>query len=76
MWSVPGGGLSAIYGPDGRQISESTLGPDEEGLVIADCNMEEITRNKHFLDTCGHYSRPDLIWLGVDTREKKQVRPE
>ena len=24
----------------------------------------------------GHYSRPELLWLGVDAREKKHVRAE
>lgn len=76
LYGSAGGGYSAIYGPDGAEISKSKLGPLEEGLVIADCHMDEITRSKHFLDTYGHYSRPDLLWLGVDTREKLHVRPE
>jgi nitrilase len=76
LYGVSGGGYSAIYGPDGSEISKSTLNESEEGLVIADCNLDDITRNKHFLDTYGHYSRPDLLWLGVDLREKKNVRPE
>lgn len=74
-FNAAGGGYTAIYGPDGAQISESTFGPEEEGLVIADCDTSEITRNKNLLDTYGHYSRPDLLWLGVDYREKKNVRP-
>ncbi|KAF4631072.1 hypothetical protein G7Y89_g7063 [Cudoniella acicularis] len=74
LYGLAGGGYTAIYGPDGAQISKSTLGPEEEGLVIADCDIDEITRNKHFLDTYGHYSRPDLLWLGVDYNAKPHVR--
>ena len=29
---------------------------------------------KHSADPCGYCSRPELLWLGVDTREKKHVR--
>lgn len=47
---------------------------DQEGLIIADLEMDEILRAKVFLDTQGHYSRPDLLWLGADTKEKERVR--
>ena len=71
-----GGGFTEIYAPDGSTVLYNKLKEDEEGLVIADLNMGEITRAKHWCDTLGHYSRPDLLWLGVDYREKTRVRSE
>lgn len=72
-----GGGFSGIFAPDGSSVETLTkVGEHEEGLVIADLDLSEITRAKHWLDTVGHYSRPDLLWLGVDRREKSHVRPE
>lgn len=71
----PGGGASAVFGPDGTLLSKE-LGEEEEGLVYADLDLDLILLNKTLLDTYGHYSRPDLLWLGVDSREKKHVRPE
>ena len=65
----PGGGNSAIFGPDGRQITENLPG-DQEGFIFADLDFKDIVKMKGFLDVCGHYSRPDLLWLGVDDREK------
>ncbi|KAH6684233.1 carbon-nitrogen hydrolase [Halenospora varia] len=76
MYRTNGGGITAVYGLDESQISTSTLGKKEEGIVITDGNMEDITRTKHFLNTYGHYSRPDLLWICVDTREKKHIRPQ
>ena len=70
---VPGGGHSAIFGPDGRQISKE-IPETEEGVVYADLDFDEILRAKSFIDTTGHYSRPDMLWLGVDDREKKHLR--
>ncbi|KAF2136906.1 uncharacterized protein K452DRAFT_279341 [Aplosporella prunicola CBS 121167] len=70
-----GGGYSCVIGPDGRKLTED-LGEKEEGLVVADLDMDEIPKFKAVLDVHGHYSRPDLLWLGVDYREKAQVRPE
>lgn len=64
-----------IIGPDGRKIA-GDLGEEEEGLVIADLDMGELLKVRAMLDVHGHYSRPDLLWLGVDYREKKKVRPE
>ncbi|CAG7923649.1 unnamed protein product [Penicillium olsonii] len=75
LYHIPGGGCSAIIAPDGRKLTED-LGEEEEGLLIADLDLNEIPKVKTMLDVHGHYSRPDLLWLGVDYREKKQVRPE
>ncbi|KAE9366596.1 carbon-nitrogen hydrolase [Stipitochalara longipes BDJ] len=72
MMSTPGGGMSAVFGPDGRKLSEP-LDAAEEGIVYADLDMNEIIKCKTFADPVGHYSRPDLLWLGVDTKEKKKV---
>lgn len=71
-----GGGFSEISGPDGSPVETLTkVAEHEEGLVIADLDLTKITQAKHWLDTVGHYSRPDLLWLGVDRREKSPVRP-
>ncbi|EFQ93215.1 hypothetical protein PTT_09473 [Pyrenophora teres f. teres 0-1] len=73
--SVPGGGSSAIFGPDGRLVAE---GPPEteEGFIYADLQLDDILKAKSFLDVCGHYSRPDMLWLSVDSKEKVQVAEE
>ncbi|KAF2855093.1 cyanide hydratase/nitrilase-like protein [Plenodomus tracheiphilus IPT5] len=70
-----GGGQSAVYGPDGRRLTKP-LPPDEEGFVYAELPMDMLVSTKHFVDPCGHYSRPELLWLGVDKREKGCVRRE
>jgi nitrilase len=75
MMGVPGGGSSAIFGPDGRQLSED-IPETEEGILYADLEMNAILRAKSFLDICGHYSRPDMLWLGVDDGEKLTRRPQ
>lgn len=38
--------------------------------------MDMLVSLRHFADPVGHYSRPELLWLGVDAREKKHVRRE
>ncbi|EKJ71976.1 hypothetical protein FPSE_07830 [Fusarium pseudograminearum CS3096] len=68
----PGGGSSAIFGPDGRTITED-LPETEEGVLYATLNMDEILKSKSFIDVCGHYSRPDMLWLGVDKEVKKHI---
>jgi nitrilase len=70
-----GGGHSAIYGPDGRCLTKS-LPPDQEGFIYADLPMDMLVSMRHFADPVGHYSRPELLWLGVDAREKNHVRAE
>jgi nitrilase len=70
---VPGGGSSAIFGPDGRKLP-GEIPEAEEGILYADLDFDETLRAKNFIDICGHYSRLDLLWLGVDDREKLHKR--
>ena len=70
-----GGGHSAVYGPDGRRLTKP-IPADQEGFVYADLDMDMLVGLRHFADPVGHYSRPELLWLGVDAREKKHVRAE
>jgi nitrilase len=75
MFGVIGGGHSAVYGPDGRRLTKP-IPADEEGFVYAELEMDMLVSMRHFADPVGHYSRPELLWLGVDSREKKCVRYE
>ncbi|KAI0977020.1 putative nitrilase [Xylaria arbuscula] len=74
-FNKPGGGHSCVIGPDGRRLTPP-LGdgnPSTEGLVYADLDMTMVVANRHFIDVVGHYSRPDLLWLGVDREQKNTV---
>jgi len=70
----PGGGSSAVFGPDGRLLSEDIVETDE-GMIYVDLDLDSIIKAKCFIDIGGHYSRPDTLWVGVDDREKKHKRP-
>jgi len=65
-------GGSAIVDPFGEVLA----GPlhDEEGLLVADIDLDEVTRGRYDFDPAGHYSRPDIFTLTVDTRERPAVR--
>lgn len=75
--SEPGGGHSCVIGPDGRRLTEPIDdGADTaEGIVYADLDLTKCVTTRGFLDIVGHYSRPDLLWLGVDKRQKDPVVP-
>jgi predicted amidohydrolase len=73
IYNTPGGGCAAIFGPDGCRLTEP-LPPTQEGLVFADFDKRRILATRMLLDTCGHYSRPDMLWLGVDSRARKHVQ--
>ena len=75
LMSTPGGGCSAIFGPDGRQLSQP-IPSTEEGIIYADLDLNQIYYSKAFVDVCGHYSRPDLLWLGVESGIRTHVRDQ
>jgi nitrilase len=64
-------GASAIIDPFGEVLA----GPlhDEEGLLVTDLELDDVTRGRYDFDAAGHYSRPDLFTLTVDTRPRNAV---
>jgi aliphatic nitrilase len=66
----PGGGWSAIIGPDGQIIAGPVT--DQEALLVAEINLEDIIYMKYACDSVGHYARPDVVRLLVN-REKQAV---
>lgn len=69
LLQIPDGTLqfggSAIIGPDAMVIASAGV---EAETLIAQINLEEITEQLASLDTDGHYSRPDVFELHVNTR--------
>ena len=56
------------FGRGGAAIIEPTWGKviagplyDQEGLVVADCDLREGLRAKRWFDAVGHYSREDVL---------------
>ncbi|XWX01374.1 hypothetical protein V2A60_009401 [Cordyceps javanica] len=73
LMSTPGGGNSAVFAPDGRKLTVD-IPEHEEGIIYASIDLDDILKSRAFIDVCGHYSRPDLLWLGVDKDVKRHVR--
>ncbi len=64
-------GGSCIINPLGQVLA----GPlwDEEGIITAEIDMNVTTQALYDFDPVGHYSRPDVFKLLVDTRAKPAV---
>jgi len=62
----PGG--SAVIAPDASYLAGPLF--DEPGILYADLDAARIARGHLLLDTDGHYSRPDVFHLRVDTRPR------
>jgi len=67
-------GGSAIISPLGKILA----GPlwDQEGILLADLDMNEIARGKFDFDVVGHYARPDVFQLVVDERPRLAIMKE
>lgn len=63
IMNTPGVRSSAIFGPDGTKLSVD-IPETEEGIIYAD--FDRIIESRSFVDVCGHHSRLDLLWLGID----------
>ncbi|KAJ0160110.1 Cyanide hydratase [Colletotrichum tanaceti] len=64
-------GHARIYKPDGSLVAKPDK--DFDGLMFVDIDLDESHLTKALADFAGHYMRPDLIRLLVDTRRKELV---
>jgi len=68
-WVNPGD--SVIVAPGGK-IAAGPL-HEEAGILYAEIDLERVGMARRSLDVVGHYSRPDLFDLRVNTRAQKPV---
>ena len=70
MVSTSEDGNAKILGPHGRQLTEDPP-ITEEGMVIADLNLDQIVQDDGTIDTCGHSNGSELMWLGRNPSQQK-----
>ncbi len=67
-------GGSCIISPLGQVLAAPSF--KGECLQIAELDLELITRGKYDFDAAGHYARPDIFELKVNTKPMKAVRED
>jgi len=65
-------GGSVIVNPLGDLLAGPVY--DEARVLVADCDLRQIPRAKYDFDPVGHYARPDLFQLTVNTSPQPPVR--
>ena len=67
-WPLPdsdvfGRGGAAVVAPGTGDVIAGPL-YDQEGLVVAECDLRQTLHAKRWFDVAGHYSRADVLWPG------------
>ena len=59
-------------------MGEVLAGPlyNDEGLISARIDLDDIIKARYDMDPVGHYSRPDVFKLIVDEQERPAVTIE
>ena len=68
-WINPGDSL--VVAPGGRIVA----GPlhEQQDILYADIDLEQVAISRRTFDVAGHYSRPDIFTLHVDTQPQSPV---
>ncbi len=72
MVSKGSNGLTAIYGPDGKHLA-GPMDPNEDGMVIAEIDIEQIIEQKLQHDITGHYNRFDVLSLNLNRQPQRAI---
>ena len=64
-------GGSMVIAPDARVLAQAG---EKEEILHAELDLAEVGAGLASLDTDGHYSRPDVFELSVDTKPKDGVK--
>jgi len=67
-----GGGWSAVIHPFAATLAGPYSGESEQ-LIIADANLDDLKDVKLWVDTTGHYSRPDVVQLLFNGNEQRNM---
>lgn len=65
-------GGSCIAGPDGEWIVEPVL--HKSGLIVETIDFNRVYEERQNFDVVGHYSRPDVTQLHVNTERQSTVK--
>ncbi len=65
-------GGSCIIGPLGQVLAGPVYG--EDALLVAEIDLDDIPRAQMDFDPVGHYARPDVFQLAVNTAQQQAVR--
>ena len=63
--TIPCSGGSVIIAPGGKVLAGPLI--NEEGILYAELDLEEVIRGKYELDVAGHYNRPDVFSFRINT---------
>jgi len=66
-----GGGIAAIYNPFGEPVSEPLI--NKEGICYGEVDRGLIVKAKQMIDCVGHYARPDVAQLHINSGKKTPV---
>ncbi len=66
-------GRSCIVHPLGDLLAGPVY--DEDALLVADLDLDDTVRGKFDFDVTGHYARPDIFELRVDSRARRALSP-
>lgn len=69
--AILSGGGAAIIGPYGAVLAGPCF--DEEKILNAELDLDEIARGKYNFDIAGHYARPDIFRLTVNEEPQRPV---